>query len=276
MAVRMPLAPPPPQAGARALPARAAALPALSRDRDRAGHLLRERPAGHAPEGQARLQDDGAARGPQRRRRPDDLRAQPRRHRRRLRRPGRRRSSRPRSASTPCSRPATGEPGDYLLLVGAVTPRKNPLAAALAAQRLGRRLVVAGPDRRRGARGQAARRSAPSCAATSRRRSSSASTAAPRCCSSRPATRASACRRSRRWPAGRPSSARRIRPCASSASAQRSSPPTTSLRARSRRSSPTARSYVRASLARARAYSWQETARRVKDVYLRVIGGRRP
>jgi alpha-1,3-rhamnosyl/mannosyltransferase len=34
--------------------------------------------------------------------------------------------------------------------------------------------------------------------------------------------------------------------------------------------------YVRASLARARAYSWQETARRVKDVYLRVLGGRRP
>src|SRR3954465_5395915 len=45
----------------------------------------------------------------------------------------------------PAFTPGEGEPGDYLLLVGAVTPRKNPLAAALAAQRLGRRLVVAGP-----------------------------------------------------------------------------------------------------------------------------------
>ena len=36
---------------------------------------------------------------------------------------------------------------DYLLLVGSVEPRKNPLAAADAARALGRRLVVAGPVR---------------------------------------------------------------------------------------------------------------------------------
>jgi glycosyltransferase involved in cell wall biosynthesis len=42
-----------------------------------------------------------------------------------------------------------GEPAadTYLLLVGAVEPRKNPLAAADAAQELGMPLVVVGPDR---------------------------------------------------------------------------------------------------------------------------------
>jgi glycosyltransferase involved in cell wall biosynthesis len=40
-----------------------------------------------------------------------------------------------------------GARGDYVLLVGAVEPRKNPLAAADAAQAVGRRLVVAGPER---------------------------------------------------------------------------------------------------------------------------------
>ncbi len=40
-----------------------------------------------------------------------------------------------------------GQRGDYLLLVGAIEPRKDPLAAAQAAQAVGRRLVVAGPSR---------------------------------------------------------------------------------------------------------------------------------
>jgi glycosyltransferase involved in cell wall biosynthesis len=39
------------------------------------------------------------------------------------------------------------EPDSYLLLVGSVEPRKNPLAAAEAARELGRPLVVAGPVR---------------------------------------------------------------------------------------------------------------------------------
>jgi glycosyltransferase involved in cell wall biosynthesis len=39
------------------------------------------------------------------------------------------------------------EPDSYLLLVGSVEPRKNPLAAAEAAREVGRRLVVAGPVR---------------------------------------------------------------------------------------------------------------------------------
>jgi glycosyltransferase involved in cell wall biosynthesis len=40
-----------------------------------------------------------------------------------------------------------GARGDYLLLVGAIEPRKDPLAAARAARAVGRRLVVAGPTR---------------------------------------------------------------------------------------------------------------------------------
>jgi glycosyltransferase involved in cell wall biosynthesis len=43
--------------------------------------------------------------------------------------------------------PGDGLHGDYLLLVGAVEPRKNPLAAAAAAAEVGRPLVVAGPIR---------------------------------------------------------------------------------------------------------------------------------
>jgi glycosyltransferase involved in cell wall biosynthesis len=39
------------------------------------------------------------------------------------------------------------EPDSYLLLVGSVEPRKNPLAAAEAAREVGRPLVVAGPVR---------------------------------------------------------------------------------------------------------------------------------
>ena len=40
-----------------------------------------------------------------------------------------------------------GTRGDFLLLVGAIEPRKDPLAAARAARAAGRRLVVVGPSR---------------------------------------------------------------------------------------------------------------------------------
>ena len=40
-----------------------------------------------------------------------------------------------------------GSPGDYVLFVGAIQPRKDPLAAADAAAAVGRRLVVAGPEK---------------------------------------------------------------------------------------------------------------------------------
>jgi glycosyltransferase involved in cell wall biosynthesis len=49
-------------------------------------------------------------------------------------------------AADPVFRPG-GTRGDYLLVSGAVEPRKNPLVAADAARQLGRRLVVAGPVR---------------------------------------------------------------------------------------------------------------------------------
>ena len=44
-------------------------------------------------------------------------------------------------------RPKLDEYGDYVLLVGSIENRKNPLAAADAARAVGRRLVVAGPER---------------------------------------------------------------------------------------------------------------------------------
>lgn len=49
-------------------------------------------------------------------------------------------------AADPAFRPG-GERADYVLLSGSVEPRKNPLAAADAARAVGRRLVVAGPER---------------------------------------------------------------------------------------------------------------------------------
>ena len=47
----------------------------------------------------------------------------------------------------PAFSPGDGEPGEYLLLVGSVEKRKNPLVAADAASELGIPLVVAGPVR---------------------------------------------------------------------------------------------------------------------------------
>ena len=66
-------------------------------------------------------------------------------------------SSSPRSASTPTSGPAA-RGGDYLLLVGAIEPRKDPLAAATggACRRTAARRR--GPDARRGPRARAPRR----------------------------------------------------------------------------------------------------------------------
>ncbi len=49
-------------------------------------------------------------------------------------------------AADPAFRPG-GTRGDYLLLSGAIEERKNPLLAADAAAAVGRRLVVAGPER---------------------------------------------------------------------------------------------------------------------------------
>jgi alpha-1,3-rhamnosyl/mannosyltransferase len=47
----------------------------------------------------------------------------------------------------PAFSPADGPAGDYLLFVGAVQARKDPLAALAAAQAVGRQLVVVGPER---------------------------------------------------------------------------------------------------------------------------------
>ena len=47
----------------------------------------------------------------------------------------------------PAFTPGGGEPGEYLLYVGAIQARKDPLAAADAAAALGLPLIVAGPER---------------------------------------------------------------------------------------------------------------------------------
>jgi glycosyltransferase involved in cell wall biosynthesis len=50
-------------------------------------------------------------------------------------------------AADPLFRPRNGAAGAYLLFVGAVEPRKDPLAAASAAREVGLPLVVAGPEK---------------------------------------------------------------------------------------------------------------------------------
>ena len=57
--------------------------------------------------------------------------------------------------------------GGYLLYVGAIQARKDPLAAADAAEEVGLPLVVVGPEREPDARARARRRRAPTCVATS-------------------------------------------------------------------------------------------------------------
>ena len=61
-------------------------------------------------------------------------------------------------ARTPSFRPGADGHDDYLLFVGAVEPRKNPLAALAASRAVGMPLVVVGPQQGRGARPRAPRR----------------------------------------------------------------------------------------------------------------------
>ena len=165
------------------------------------------------PRGPARLPDARSTRGPARRARADRVGAHEARPRRALRhRPGedRRHAERRR----PGLQPGAGRgPGGYLLFVGAIQARKDPLAAVDAAASAGLPLVVAGPEkepalaeRAPGARRRRAR-------LRRRATSSSSSTAARPLSSCRRATRDSACRCSRRWRAARPSSRPTTRRC---------------------------------------------------------------
>jgi glycosyltransferase involved in cell wall biosynthesis len=60
----------------------------------------------------------------------------------------------------PAFSPGDGDRGEYLLLVGSVEKRKNPLAAAAAASEIGLRLVVTGPVRDAELAGELERRGA--------------------------------------------------------------------------------------------------------------------
>ena len=122
--------------------------------------------------------------------------------------------------------------GGYLLVVGSVQRRKDPRAAVDAGNELGMPVVVVGPERSRRSQTSCAR-SAPTCAATWITRSSPACTARRRRSSSRPGTRASACRCWRRWRAGRPSSPRPTRRSSRWRATPRSSPTKVTSPARS-------------------------------------------
>ena len=120
---------------------------------------------------------------------------------------GRRHAARRRPGVPPRRRRAR----PYLLFVGAIQERKNPLARA-AATAVGLPLVVVGPRRRRLA--EHLRVAGADLRGQSRRASSRSSTAAPPRSSTLRATRGSGSPVVEAMASGRPSSPRRRRPCA--------------------------------------------------------------
>ena len=108
--------------------------------------LVRARSVGDAAARPPRLQDRRAALGQARRARPRRVGADEGRHRRAVRH---RAGEDHRHAARRRSRVLAGDgkPGEYVLLVGSVEKRKNPLAAAAAASEVGLPLVAVGPVR---------------------------------------------------------------------------------------------------------------------------------
>ena len=160
-----------------------------------------------------------------------------------------------------------GGRGGYLLFVGAVQARKDPLAALAAAQA---RRPAAGRRRARegaGARARPARRAAPTCGASSSK--PELARALPRRRRAHPAVplrglRPAGARGDGLRHAGRRCAASRR--CARSAATRSSTPRTATMRraVRARARRPRAAGRRRASSARAR-FTWAETARRTAD-----------
>ena len=210
-----------------------------------------------------------SALGASRRTRARDLRADEARPRRALRRrggEGRRHAARRR----PCVSPRSGRPRHLPPLrrgdPGAQGPalgRRGRVGERAPARRgrpregrsLAHELRLAGAD----VRGYVPKESSPSSTA-----------ALPRSCSRR-ATKASACRSSRRWRAARRSSPRRTRRSARSLGTLRSSRSRPSSPAPIRAALDDRDRLVAAGLERARLYTWAETARRTLDVYRELL-----
>ena len=168
----------------------------------------------------------------------------------------------------PAFAPGGGHDG-YVLFVGAIQKRKDPLSALAAARAVDLPLVVAGPEKDAELAAPFAR-AAPICAATWPRTRLPTSIAAPRCSCCRRGSRGSGCRCSRRWPVARrssPPTSRRSGRSAESGGLRRRR----GLRRRGGEGARRAAQLSAAGIERAKAFSWKETARRTAEVYRQVL-----
>ena len=161
--------------------------------------------------------------------------------------------------------------GDYVLIVGAVQERKNPLAALAAAEAAGCRSSSPGPRRTRRSRTSSSD-AEPASPATSTRPSSFVSTAAPPVSSSRRGTRGLACPCSRPWRAGRRSSPCRSLHCRRWLAMRPSGQRSTRSETGSAEPSPIASVSSPPGSSGRGSSRWRESAKRTLEVYREALG----